>query len=166
MTSELSLCNIANYEIISQGTIGVRASARADLPDVVDAAKVTAARRGLPELVVLRDATEVFKALGSPVRLSMLHALAHDELSVGDLAHILGLSLSMASQHLSVLRRLKLVAGRNEGRLTFYRVIDDLVGHLVHDCIVHVEQGLGRSASHPQHSRGNSKRRRAKASIR
>jgi DNA-binding transcriptional ArsR family regulator len=125
-----------------------RLPARADLPDVVDGPRVAAARAGLPAEDVLRFAAEVFKALASPVRLAIVHALAHDELSVGDLARALDLSLSVASQQLSVLRRLKLVAGRDEGRLTFYRVIDDQVGHLVHDCLAHVERGLGRAPSH------------------
>ena len=103
---------------------------------------MAAVQRLRPAEQVLRDATEVFKALASSVRLSIVHALAHDELSVGDLARVLDLSLSVASQQLSVLRRLKLVAGRDDGRLTFYRVIDDLVGHLVHDCLAHAEAKL------------------------
>ena len=137
----------------SRGKGVVKLPIRADLPDVVDATRVAAARAGLPDGEVLRDAAEVFKALASPVRLAIVHALAHDELSVGDLARSLDLSLTVASQQLSVLRRLKLVAGRDEGRLTFYRVIDDLVGHLVHDCIVHVERGLGRPPSHDEAGR-------------
>ena|SRR5579863_2331683 len=157
-----SLRNILTYasQTVPLERSGV-SSVRADLPDLVDAKKVATVRDGLPEQDVLRDAAEIFKALGSSVRLSILHALTHDELSVGDLAHALDLSLSVASQHLSLLRRLKLVAGRDEGRQTFYRVIDDLVGHLVHDSLVHVERGLGRPVSHA-HGRGVSRRPRAR----
>ncbi len=124
------------------------------LPAVVDARSLAAARSGLPDDEVLRDATEVFKALGSPVRLSIMHALAHDELSVGDLAQALDLSLSVTSHQLSLLRRMKLVAGRDEGRLTFYRVIDEFVWHLIHDCLGHVGAMLGRSGDHlhPRHA--------------
>jgi len=109
-----------------------------DLPAVVDLKKLAAAKASLPAPEALRDATEVFKALANPMRLSIMHALSHDELSVGDLSRALELSISATSQQLSVLRRLKLVAGRDEGRFTFYRVIDELVGHLVHDCLAHV----------------------------
>jgi len=109
-----------------------------DGPAVVDAKKLAAAIASLPAAEVLRDATEVFKALANPIRLSIMHALSHEELSVGDLSRALELSISATSQQLSVLRRLKLVAGRDEGRFTFYRVIDELVGHLVHDCLAHV----------------------------
>jgi DNA-binding transcriptional ArsR family regulator len=92
----------------------------------------------LPDAVVLAEAVEVFKALGNPQRLSIIHALSHEELSVGQLARGLGISLTVASQHLSILRRLGLVASRDDGRLTFYRVVDDVVSHLVHDCLEHV----------------------------
>jgi DNA-binding transcriptional ArsR family regulator len=92
----------------------------------------------LPEPDVLSSAVEVFKALGNPQRLSIIHALSHEELSVGDLARGLGISMTVASQHLSILRRLALVASRDDGRLTYYRVVDDVVSHLVHDCLEHV----------------------------
>ena len=122
--------------------------ARPPLPDVVDRAKVAVARRGLPSADVVRDAVEVFKALASPVRLSLMHALAHEELTVGDLARTLGLSLSSASHQLALLRRLKLVQGRDVGRLTFYRAVDREVGHLVHDCLEHVGRNLGTPHRH------------------
>jgi DNA-binding transcriptional ArsR family regulator len=93
--------------------------------------------RYLPEPTVLTAAVEVFKALGNPQRLAIIHALSHDEMSVGDLARSLDISLTVTSQSLSILRRLKLVASRDDGRLTFYRVIDDVVSHLVHDCLAH-----------------------------
>ena len=83
------------------------------------------------------SAVEVFKALGNPQRLSIIHALTHDDLSVGELARTLGLTLTSTSQHLAILRRLRLVQGRDDGRLTFYRVIDDVVSHLVHVCLEH-----------------------------
>jgi DNA-binding transcriptional ArsR family regulator len=113
-----------------------------DLPAVVDVKRLAAAKAGLPPAGVLRDATEVFKALANPMRVSIMHALSHEELSVGDLSRALELSISATSQQLSVLRRLGLVAGRDEGRFTFYRVVDELVGHLVHDCLAHVGGGF------------------------
>jgi DNA-binding transcriptional ArsR family regulator len=90
-----------------------------------------------PSADVLGAAVEVFKALGNPQRLSIIHALSHAELSVGELARGVRIPITTASQHLAILRRLRLVAGRDDGRLTYYRVIDDVVSHLVHDCLVH-----------------------------
>jgi DNA-binding transcriptional ArsR family regulator len=120
------------------------------LPEVVNAKKIKAARAGLPAPEVLAEATEVFKVFANPVRIALMHALAHDELTVGDLARSLDLSLSVTSHQLALLRRMRLVASRDEGRLTYYSATDELVGHLVHDCLVHVGARLGQRSS-PHH---------------
>lgn len=102
--------------------------------------------------------------LANPVRLSLMHALTHDELTVGDLARALGLSLSATSHQLALLRRMRLVESRDEGRLTHYRAKDDFVGHLVHDCLAHVGARLGvRAAPHHHLHRvpGATKKRRS-----
>jgi len=112
------------------------------LPPVVNPRHVTDCRDRLPDAAVMADAVEVFRALGSPVRLQIVHALSHRELSVGDLARALGLSLSVTSHQLAQLRRLKLVSSRDEGRVTFYRAIDQCVDRLVHDCLAHTAEKL------------------------
>jgi len=145
----------------------VQLTTRHPLPGVVDREKVAAARAGLPAEDVVQDAVEVFKVLSSPVRIRIMHALAHDELSVGDLARALDLSLSVASHQLALLRRMKLVAARGEGRLTFYRATGDFAGHLVHDCLAHVAERLAvpGKAHHHAHriSPQASKKRRTSA---
>lgn len=111
------------------------------LPPAHDARKIKRATSGLPIETAVESATEVFQALANPTRIRIMHALAHDEMSVGDLARALDLSMSALSHQLAMLRLLRLVAAREEGRQTFYRVIDHFVGDLVHDCLAHVEQG-------------------------
>lgn len=111
---------------------------RASLPDVDDRKKVDKLRAGLPTPDATAEAVEVFLALSNPLRLRLMHALAHDELCVGDLANALGLSMSAVSHQLAFLRHLKLVAAREDGRKSYYRVIDKFVAHLVHDCLDHV----------------------------
>lgn len=122
------------------------------MPDIVDPRTVAVTRGALPAHEVVSDAVEVFRLLASPVRLRIMHALAHHEMSVGDLARAMGLSLSRTSHQLALLRRMKLVASRDEGRLAFYRATDDFVGHLVHDCLAHVGEKLG-VGSQPHHHR-------------
>lgn len=114
------------------------ATEKIPLPRLDDAARVRRVKETLPPEAVVADAVDVFQALSSPLRLRLVHALTHDELCVGDLAHALGLSMSAVSHQLALLRHLKLVAARGEGRKTYYRVTDPFVGHLVHDCLAHV----------------------------
>jgi DNA-binding transcriptional ArsR family regulator len=128
----------------------VRTGTKPALPEIVSVKKVKATRDGLPAREVLGEAVEVFKLLANPARISLMHALAHGELTVGDLARALGLSLSVTSHQLTLMRRMRLVACRDEGRLTYYNAIDAFVGHLVHDCLAHVGKRLRRKGA-PHH---------------
>jgi ArsR family transcriptional regulator, lead/cadmium/zinc/bismuth-responsive transcriptional repressor len=126
------------------------------LPPIAEASKVRQVRASLPGRDAAGDAVRVFLALANPLRLRLVHALAHTELCVGDLAHALGLSMSAVSHELRLLRHLRLVAPRDEGRRTYYRVVDDVVSELVHDCLRHVGGEPAGSRHHHPHraSRG------------
>jgi len=130
-------------------------------PDVIDPARVAATREGIPSDDVVDEAVDVLKALASPVRMRIVHALAHGELCVGDLAQAFDLSMSVVSHQLGYLRRLKLVAARDKGRQTYYRVVDEFVGEVVHDCLAHVSQARPASMGH-QHPHRKAKKGRAR----
>lgn len=137
--------------------------ARLALPGIVSLAKVRAARDGRPAPKILKGAAAVFKLLANPVRLSLMHALAHDDLTVGDLARALRLSLSATSHQLALLRKMHLVAARDQGRLTYYTATDAFVGHLVHDCLTHVGRTMGRAVPHHHRHRIPARRRKGHA---
>jgi len=117
-------------------------------PEILDTERVAITREGIPPDDVVDEAVDVLKALASPVRMRIVHALAHGELCVGDLAQAFGLSMSVVSHQLGYLRRLKLVAARDEGRQTYYRVVNEFVGELVHDCLAHVSQARPAAIRH------------------
>src|SRR5258708_32258441 len=130
---------------------------RVSLPQLVDAKTVRQVRAALPPEEATAAAVEVFLALSNPLRLRIMHALAHEELCVGDLAHALGLSMSAVSHQLAFLRHIKLVAARDEGRKSYYRVVDAFVAQLVHDCLAHVgDEFAGTPHRHP-HRLGRSR---------
>jgi DNA-binding transcriptional ArsR family regulator len=62
--------------------------------------------------------------MGDPTRLRLLFALASEELCVGDLSTLLGVSVSAVSHQLRLLRGLRLVKCRREGRLSYYSLDD------------------------------------------
>jgi DNA-binding transcriptional ArsR family regulator len=128
------------------------------LPRLVDAKTVRQVRAALPTEEATAAAVEVFLALSNPLRLRIMHALAHEELCVGDLAHVLDLSMSAVSHQLAFLRHIKLVAARDEGRKSYYRIVDAFVAQLVHDCLAHVGDELaGMPHRHP-HRLGRSRK--------
>lgn len=81
-----------------------------------------------------RDAEELaetLKALGSPGRLRVLTELLTGERAVEDLAAAAELSLSATSHHLRLLRSLRLVRARRDGRHVRYRLHDHHVADLL-----------------------------------
>lgn len=77
------------------------------------------------------EAIAVLKAVGSPNRLMLLCQLLDGERSVNELAEALGLAQSVVSQHLSLLRRDGVVAGRREGQSIRYAISDERVRALM-----------------------------------
>lgn len=69
---------------------------------------------------VLSDAPTIFRALSDPGRLRCWQLLREEELSVGELAEILGTSQSTTSGMLKGLREASLVLARPDGRKTWY----------------------------------------------
>ena len=68
------------------------------------------------------EASEFLKSMGNPHRLMILCALALGERTVGELAVFLGIRDSNVSQHLALLRRDRIIAGRRDGQLIWYRI--------------------------------------------
>ncbi len=62
--------------------------------------------------------------MAHPKRLEILNLLRQEELSVGELAKRMGISLPNVSQHLAVLRDKGVVMTRREGVNVYYRVAD------------------------------------------
>jgi len=66
------------------------------------------------------DACALLKALANPHRLMIVCTLIEGEQSVGALAQILGERETLASQHLSLLRRDGVVTARRDGQTIYY----------------------------------------------
>jgi len=71
-----------------------------------------------------QQAARLLKALSNEKRLMILCQLGDQELAVGSLLPLVGLSQSALSQHLALLREEGLVSTRREGQAIFYRVAD------------------------------------------
>jgi len=72
-----------------------------------------------------------FRALGDPTRLRLIAELEEEELSVGELAHRLGLPQPKVSKHLACLRWCGFVLTRREHRTVYYRVADERVAEVL-----------------------------------
>jgi len=86
---------------------------------------------------------ETFKVLSDPTRVKILHALSCAELCVCDLGVVLGMSSPAVSHHLRLLRALKLVKYRKEGRTAYYSLDDDHIETLFAQGLDHIREDVG-----------------------
>ena len=109
--------------------------------DAVDPERVSLVLASMIDEATTRRLAEIFRALGDPTRVRILHALAATELCVCDLAAILGMSQSAVSHQLRLLRSLRLVRNRREGRMVYYALDDDHIEKLMAQGLDHVTHG-------------------------
>ncbi|MGI6082301.1 MAG: ArsR/SmtB family transcription factor [Limnochordia bacterium] len=84
--------------------------------------------------------SEIFKVLGDETRTRIVWALSRCELCVCDIAALLGVSSSSVSHHLRLLRSLRLVKYRREGKMAYYSLDDDHIVQLIRAALDHYEE--------------------------
>src|SRR5262245_66497413 len=105
----------------------------------LDPAKVATLKTRLLTESSVGALAETFKALGDVTRVRILDALSRSELCVCDIARLLGLSESAVSHQLRLLRGMRLVRPRREGRMMFYTLDDQHIVRLFEQGLEHVE---------------------------
>lgn len=85
-----------------------------------------------------RALADIFGALSDARRAKMVYSLLNQELCTCDLAAIVGVSESAVSQHLKVLRRIRLVRSRREGKVVYHSLDDAHIQTLLMVCLEHV----------------------------
>lgn len=111
--------------------------------DVVTASSLDSLRERVNGREAYVGAAELFRLLGDPTRLAILHALLESgELCVCDLAQLVDVAENVVSQALRLLRTADVVRTRRDGRRIHYRLAD-----------AHVRLLLDLSADHVGHDR-------------
>ncbi len=86
------------------------------------------------------ELAEIFHLMGDGSRLGILLACLEGPVAVGALAAARGLSPSLVSHHLRLLRAARLVRAERRGKQVFYAVADDHVRHVLVDMVAHVAE--------------------------
>ncbi len=92
----------------------------------------------MPSQESIAGMAEVFKALGDPSRLRIVSALLVQEHCVCDLAAICGQSESAVSHQLRILRTLRVVKNRRDGKTIYYSLDDEHVRSLIQMSLDHI----------------------------
>ena len=89
---------------------------------------------------VVQALADLFSILGDPTRVRIVDALAEGELCVCDIAEHVGLSESAVSHQLRLMRGMRVVKGRREGRCVYYTLDDQHVLSLFQQGLRHVTE--------------------------
>jgi DNA-binding transcriptional ArsR family regulator len=84
---------------------------------------------------------DTFRILGDPTRVRIVDALSGGPLCVHEISERIGLSESAVSHQLRLMRSLRLVRGRREGRCVWYSLDDQHVVDLFQQGLRHVSEG-------------------------
>ena len=101
---------------------------------------VSHVERTMPTEIALSDLAELFKTLGDPTRIRIIFCLFIEEMCVCDIANLLSMSQSAISHQLAVLKRLKLIKARRDGKAVFYSLADDHVRAIINQGMDHVNE--------------------------
>ena len=106
---------------------------------IINEDKVKQAQQALLDGLSATHLAATFKALADPTRIRIVSVLAQTELCVCDLAATLGMTQSAVSHQLRLMRDLRLVKSRKNGRMVFYTLDDEHIRDLYQRGLAHIE---------------------------
>lgn len=83
------------------------------------------------KLLDVAGLSELFRALSDETRTKILYLLSQQELCVCDLAYLLEMTLPAVSHHLRLLKTMRLIRARRDGKQVFYALDDEHVLSLI-----------------------------------
>jgi DNA-binding transcriptional ArsR family regulator len=107
----------------------------------------------LPSPEQVADVAEVFRLLGEPNRLRIVLACLETDRTVGEIGEALGLSQSLTSHHLRLLRTARILRAVRHGRHVAYAIDDDHVRDVLSSMLAHFTEPHER-AREPGSGRG------------
>lgn len=94
----------------------------------------------MPEEEILYDLAEFYKVFGDTTRIKILYILLKSEMCVCDISQVLGVSQSAVSHQLRMLKQMKLVKYRREGKSVFYSLSDHHIELILSQGLEHISE--------------------------
>ena len=118
--------------------------------DVIHEEAVALVKSKLPSEQARIPVYDFFKVLGDKTRIHILMALDVHELCVCDLSVLLNMTKSSVSHQLKVLREVRLVKSRKEGKNVYYSLDDYHVKDIIEEAFEHTSHLAASQCSHCQ----------------
>lgn len=94
----------------------------------------------MPDEQQLLDLSEFFKVFGDSTRIKILYVLSQSEMCVCDIATLLQMGQSAISHQLRVLKQMRLVSYRREGKTVFYTLADAHIQTILAQGMEHINE--------------------------
>ena len=94
----------------------------------------------MPDEQQLLDLSEFFKVFGDSTRIKILYVLSQSEMCVCDIATLLQMGQSAISHQLRVLKQMRLVSFRREGKTVFYSLADSHIQPILDQGMEHINE--------------------------
>ena len=92
---------------------------------------IEAVKEKMPAEELLNELADFYKVFGDATRIKILCVLLRSEMCVCDLAEMLGMTQSAISHQLRVLKQMKLVKNRREGKTVYYSLADGHIQNII-----------------------------------
>ena len=86
------------------------------------------------------EIAEIFHLLGDPTRLRIVTSCLDESRNVGEIAARVGISSSLPSHHLRLLKGARLVRAERRGKQVFYAAADEHIQRVLKDMMDHVAE--------------------------
>ena len=100
--------------------------------------KVHMVQKLLPDDELINELADFYKVFGDATRVKILYVLLESEMCVCDLAAILKMTQSAISHQLRVLKQMKLVKNRREGKTVYYSLTDGHIQNIISQGMEHL----------------------------
>ncbi|HXT29284.1 MAG TPA: metalloregulator ArsR/SmtB family transcription factor [Vicinamibacterales bacterium] len=98
----------------------------------------------IEDIATVEALADTFRILGDPTRIRIVDALAQGDLCVHELSDRVGISESAVSHQLRLMRTMRIVRGRREGRCVYYTLDDQHILDLFQQGLRHVTEVAGK----------------------
>lgn len=96
--------------------------------------------KAMPREQELLDLADFFKVFGDATRVKILYVLSQSEMCVCDIANLLQMGQSAISHQLRVLKQMRLVKFRREGKTVFYSLADGHIETILAQGMEHINE--------------------------
>jgi ArsR family transcriptional regulator len=105
---------------------------------IINKEAVERVKKNLQSDELLKNTADFFKAFSDGTRLRIVSLLLEEELCVCDIATVLNMSHSSISHQLRVLRQLRVVKNRKDGKVVYYSLDDEHVKNILAQGLDHL----------------------------